>query len=109
MIDYSFKFDIASTWEIPADMAGRIDLIAMELYGSVSYTTVIRVANRIGMPFFARDTLRPVGNSERPTRDTWVSYGHFTTGMVTELPAGRKLLVPTLSSANAFLRKMGVE
>lgn len=105
MIDYSFRFEIGSYYEIQVEDVGRIDLIAMRLYNSLNYTVVIRACNRIGMPFFCRSTLRPV-TSDRG--DSWSSYDHSSGGMITELYQGRRLAIPTLASANEFLKRNAI-
>jgi hypothetical protein len=123
-----FKFDITRVFEIPSHLAGNPGLISYELYESVDFYKPLCHANNIILAHGVRLGIRPVEEAYRNDMksdgisDTkieeeiqkmkdeitysskeWISNGSKISGYVTDLYAGRQLIVPSEESCVRWL------
>lgn len=121
--EFNFIFD--KFYEIPDKYTGRLDLIANELFGDYRYYKALLSANNITMPMGFRVGVRPIykaikeeyNNDEsiylskvdnhRTTSFDWSDYSNMSDGYVTDIYAGRNLIIPTPDSATRYMQIYG--
>lgn len=124
----TFKFKYDRSYVVPRDSVGRLDKIAIELFGNERFYKPLAAANNIRMALFSRPGLRPLNDAIRydlvkadvknidsvlidvidshvVSDNDWNYYGDTQTGLFTELTLGRLLYVPSLESALDWLNK----
>jgi hypothetical protein len=125
-----FEFDIERVIYVPAWQTGRLDLVAIDVYGDSRFYKVLAAANDIRMRGGYRVGIRPneeaiaselerkgipldeipdmvnqkILNS-RPNNLDWDSYNNISYGYVSDASADTQLLVPTFESADAYLQR----
>lgn len=128
--DNSFAY--SSTLKIPDRLAGRLDLLCTEMYGTPMLYKVIAAANGISNSMALRATIRPMDESVRNElilrgytgaelereyrkamdevvggRFDWLGYDNLADGTITEAGANRRLLVPDAASGTEWFEKYG--
>lgn len=123
-----FDFEIDRVIEIPAWQTGRLDLIALEIYGDTRYYKALAQANDIRVRGGYRAGIRtneealaselqrkgvplediPAIVSEkiltsRPNELDWDGYNNISYGYISDAYETKGIAVPTPESANAFL------
>ena len=119
----TFNFDIKTSRTVTSEFEGRLDLIALDIYGDIRYYKPLAAANGIRNPFGARAGIRTFkeaiikdnNNISSNIEDildeydislsTWYNYGDFNRGYYTEVYSGRVLLIPTDHSALLWLKQ----
>jgi len=124
-----FKFDIASTFKVPAWQTGRLDLIAIEVYGDSRFHIALAAANNIRLSSGCRTGIRPSNEAltlelqrkgvpladipaivnekilnSRPNNLDWDDYNNISYGYMSDTYATLGLLVPTFESADKYLQ-----
>jgi hypothetical protein len=124
------KFDIDRYYTVPSHLTGRLDLIALDVYNNVKMYKVLAAANNIRIPMGCRYGIRQtrdaletelsndgvsdanlnsavdvVLDEKRYNDYDWDGYNNITLGYISEVYAGRLLLVPTYETAVNWLRK----
>lgn len=108
-----FKFEIDGVYTVTPSTAGRPDLIAYDLFNSVTYYRAICELNAIRLPCSVRFGIRPESellNNDNITieeEDMWENYFNNIRGVIDELKPGDKIFIPTLDSANEYLKRFG--
>lgn len=108
-----FKFEIDRIYTVSPSTAGRPDLIAYDIFNSVAYYRAICELNGIRLPHSVRYGIRPeteLLNNDNTTveeSDLWENYSNTISGVIDELKPGDKIAIPTLESANEYLRRFG--
>lgn len=124
------EFRYVSTCTVEPRVAGRLDLLCSQEFGTTEMYRVIAAANSITNPMALRATIRPAQESiyqelvlkgytglelERRYRDAledtvigemdWHDYTNFADGCITEVYGGRKLLVPDVETGATWFSK----
>ena len=128
-----YEFQIRpDTYLVPNKYAGRLDLIAEELFGQPMYYKAIAAANNLRKMVGTRYGIRPVAQAVRnelyreglrgtildgETSDivrnmemseyTWKNYFDTYEGFASDVYAGRYLMIPTLESATRWMQMYG--
>lgn len=125
------KFTYSRSVTIEPNRNGRIDMVALDVFGDPMLYKVICAANGISDVFLNRATVRPVEESVRTelelrgysgaeldekvkeTMDTiqlgdkdWLGFNNFNDGLITGAERGKMLLLPSTASAIDFTTKM---
>lgn len=123
-----FQFDIERTITIPAWQTGRLDLLAVEVYGDTRFYKVLAAANNIRVRGGYRNGIRPneealaselqrkgvpledipkIVNQKilnaRPNDFDWDTYNNISYGYMSDAYAELTLVIPTYESANKYL------
>ena len=119
-----FKFAYERSYSIPPEFAGRLDLLAQDIYGDVRFYKPLAAANGLRGAFGMRNgirTLRDAIQNDLTATDNvtssvddvidghnpglldWNYYGETASGYFTEAYAGRVINIPTLQNALAWL------
>jgi hypothetical protein len=125
-----FEFDINKTASVLEWQVGRLDLVALDLYGDTRFYKALAAANQIRVRGGYRVGIRPnrealiselqrkgVSATEIPAivdekllnarsnNLDWDSYNNITYGYVSDTYGNRLLYVPTFESADAYLQR----
>lgn len=125
-----FKFDINDTYIVPGNRAGKLLLIAYEIFGNVRFYKPIAEANNIKLVTGCRIGIRPIEEALRLELENdgytgdelenliyekmvntrvsdvdWNNYYNTTSGYISDVTEGMLLLIPTSESAIAYLDK----
>jgi len=125
-----FKFDIDRTYTVPENRAGKLLLIAYEIFGDVRFYKALAGANNIRLTTGCRVGIRPVEEAlrlelqndgysgeeldnliyekmlnTRVGNSDWNNYYNTTYGYMSDVTAGLLLLVPTFETAVEYLDK----
>jgi len=125
-----FEFNIDRTITIPEWQVGRLDLVAIEVYGNARFYKAIAAANNIRVRGGYRVGIRPneeaiaselerkgvpledipdmvnekILNSRSNNLD-WYQYNNITYGYVSDSYGSRLLSIPTFESADSYLQR----
>lgn len=125
-----FEFEIERVLYVPAFQTGRLDLVAIEVYGDYRFYKVLAAANNIRISGGYRVGIRPNEDAiaselerkgvpldeipdmvnkkilnSRPNNLDWDTYNNISYGYVSDVSDGIQLLVPTFTSADAYLQR----
>ena len=126
----TFDFRITSIYTVPVKYSGRIDKIALDIYGNIRFYKPLAYANNIVLPIGLRYGIRKnddairnelimqgytgdaldkqisimMNNIEQTDAD-WVYYGDNTFGYISDVSEGKLLQVPDSITAIAWLKK----
>lgn len=124
-----FTFDIASTFRVPAWQTGRLDLIAIEVFGDSRFYIALAAANNIRVRGGYRNGIRPQKEAltselqrkgvpeedipamvnekilnSRPNNFNWDDYNNISYGYMSDTYSELSLLIPTFESADKYLQ-----
>jgi hypothetical protein len=120
-----FDFVIERKYKVPDKYIGRLDLIAMELYGDPRFYKALLGANSITMPMGCRIGVRPVYtainnefssnqsiyldkvDAHRTTDLDWVDLTNTSSGYMSDIYLDRILNIPTPESATRYMNIYG--
>jgi len=125
-----FDFDIEKSVTVLAWQIGRLDLVALDLYGDTRFYKALAAANQIRVRGGYRVGIRPNDEAiaselerkgvpledipdmvnekilnSRPNNLDWDTYNNITYGYVSDAYGNKLLYVPSFESADAYLQK----
>lgn len=120
-----FKFVFSESMNIGPDYVGRLDKLAIDIYGDIRYYKPLAAANGIGCVLGFRTGVRPyniavtkdindnnldlklddVKDNHIPNVNDWNSYGDVSSGYSSDVYLGRLIYVPTIQSARDWLQE----
>ena len=125
-----FTFDIASTFKVPAWQTGKLELIAVEVFGDSRFYIALAAANNIRVRGGYRNGIRPQREAltselqrkgipekdipkmvnekilnSRPNDFDWDDYNNISYGYMSDTYVTLNLLVPTFESAEKYLQQ----
>lgn len=129
----NFKFDINTTYVVPENRAGKLLLIAYEIFGNVRLYKPLAAANNLKLVTGCRIGIRPIEEAlrlelqndgyageelenliyekmlnTRISNADWNNYYSTTYGYMSDVTAGLLLLVPTIETAMEYIDKYEV-
>lgn len=124
------NFTYADTFNVPANLTGRLDLVVLDNYGEPRAYKVFAAANGIVDSFTTRPGIRPADealenelvlrgvkpSAVKEVADEideyrvlgsmdWLAYGNMADGNITDVTPGRIMFVPSPSSAVSWFER----